>query len=169
MLRREKDIFVANVGDSRAIKTTVSREGVKILRLSKNHSPGANRERERIEQAGGRILDDIHARVYFDRENFPSLALSRALGDDVYKSVGVISQPELHVDTVEDAKQFVVIASDGVWEFLKDEEVGEIVQKSSRGAWDVVNAAHEKWMKFNKQVADDITCVVYFFKSNGKK
>lgn len=163
VLKREKDILVANVGDSRAIKATVSKEGVKVLRLSKDHSPGVTRERERIEQAGGNVLDDIHARVYFAGEDFPSLALSRALGDDVYKSAGVISQPEVCLDAVEDARQFVVVGSDGVWEFLRDEEVGEVVCRSSKGALDVVSAAHEKWMKFNGQVADDITCVVYSF------
>jgi serine/threonine protein phosphatase PrpC len=57
----------------------------------------------------------------------PGLAMSRSLGDQVAHSVGVSSVPEImeYYMTVDD--KFVVIATDGVWEFLSSQEVAEIV------------------------------------------
>jgi serine/threonine protein phosphatase PrpC len=53
--------------------------------------------------------------------------MSRSLGDQVAHSVGVSSVPEImeYYMTVDD--KFVVIATDGVWEFLSSQEVAEIV------------------------------------------
>ena len=61
-------------------------------------------------------------------ENIPGLAMSRSFGDHAAVEVGVISEPEiLEMNLVEDDK-FIVIASDGVWEFLSNEEVVKIVE-----------------------------------------
>lgn len=50
--------------------------------------------------------------------------MSRSIGDYVAHSVGVSTNPEVtRFDLVEDDK-FIVIASDGVWEFLSNDEIG---------------------------------------------
>jgi len=161
LLRRGEHLYIANVGDSRAIMSIPSKE---IIRLSNDHSPDVNSEKERIEAAGGNIFSGPHKRLYFGGENYPTLALSRVLGDDIYKAIGVISEPETSERKLESTGK-IIIATDGVWEFLKDNEVANIAQRTnaSKAALNIVNEAHSRWMKFNKEVADDITCIVYNF------
>lgn len=56
-------------------------------------------------------------------EQIPGLAMSRSFGDYVASTVGVISDPELIYHKMNSKCGFLVIASDGVWEFLSNEEV----------------------------------------------
>ena len=61
----------------------------------------------------------------------------------------------------------MVLASDGVWEFLKNQEVANIVypyflQKNAEGAAEsLVRAAFKRW-KREESVIDDITCIIVF-------
>ena len=63
--------------------------------------------------------------------------------------------------------KFIVIASDGVWEFLSNEQIGQIVwpyylQNSPEQAGNaIVRAAAQKWRQ-NDNMVDDITCVTIF-------
>jgi serine/threonine protein phosphatase PrpC len=61
-------------------------------------------------------------------EQIPGLAMSRSFGDYIASTVGVVSDPEVTYFKVEFSKGFMVIASDGVWEFLSNERVCEIIQ-----------------------------------------
>ena len=56
----------------------------------------------------------------------PGLAMSRSLGDYVAQSVGVIPTPEIDVYDITANDRYVVIASDGVWEFLSNERVAQL-------------------------------------------
>ena len=68
---------------------------------------------------------------------------------------------------LEPADKFIVIASDGVWEFLTNETVARIVwpyyvKNSPEQAGNaIVRAAAQKW-KENDTVIDDITCITIF-------
>jgi len=53
--------------------------------------------------------------------------MSRSFGDYVASTVGVISDPEVTYFKIEFEKGFLVVASDGVWEFLTNERVCEII------------------------------------------
>jgi serine/threonine protein phosphatase PrpC len=66
-------------------------------------------------------------RVWLKEQDLPGLAMSRSLGDQVAHSVGVSSVPEITEYILELEDKFVVIATDGVWEFLSNQEVAEIV------------------------------------------
>ena len=57
----------------------------------------------------------------------PGLAMSRSIGDYVAHSVGVSTDPEVMRFDLNSDHKFIVIASDGVWEFLSNEEIGQIV------------------------------------------
>lgn len=57
----------------------------------------------------------------------PGLAMSRSLGDYVAQSVGVSPEPEFNIYDISPDDRFIVIASDGVWEFLSNEQVAQIV------------------------------------------
>jgi serine/threonine protein phosphatase PrpC len=58
---------------------------------------------------------------------YPGLAMSRSIGDVTAKKVGVISDPEIIEYTITGDCKFVVIATDGVWEFLTNKKVCEVV------------------------------------------
>ena len=60
-------------------------------------------------------------------QELPGLAMSRSMGDGVAHSVGVSAEPETMVFTLTVNDKFVVIASDGVWEFLSNEDIAMIV------------------------------------------
>ena len=62
-------------------------------------------------------------RVWHLREDIPGLAMTRSFGDQAAAQVGVISTPEILEMNLVEGDQFMIIASDGVWEFLSNEEV----------------------------------------------
>lgn len=116
-------------------------------------------------------------RVWLLHEDTPGLAMSRSLGDNQAHSVGVSSEPGnfilviLSVDVIKyelnQDDKFIIIASDGVWEFLSNEAVAQIVwpffvKHSPEAAGNaLVRAAAQKW-KENDTVIDDITCIIIF-------
>jgi serine/threonine protein phosphatase PrpC len=54
-------------------------------------------------------------------EDSPGLAMSRSLGDGQAHSIGVSCEPEIHKYELSVDDKFIVLASDGVWEFLENE------------------------------------------------
>jgi len=170
-----KKIICGNVGDSRAIIFYDMNNNLIIKNLSFDHKPENFEEKKRIEKMGGRverIYNEIGPfRVWFKNENFPGLAMSRSFGDQAAHSVGVIDEPDIiEMDVVEDEGKAVcvIVASDGVWEFVGNESLKEIVQKYvlTKNAKDCVNDIVQKsrkmWEKSGFAI-DDITCVVGFF------
>lgn len=121
-------IICANTGDSRAC---LSRDGVAVP-LSNDHKPFNPGEKERIENAG--------SHVKFNRVN-GDLAVSRALGDFVYKRCetvtaerqAVTALPEFMVEARQPAKdEFIVLACDGIWDVMSSQEVVEKVGEMLR-------------------------------------
>lgn len=53
--------------------------------------------------------------------------MSRSIGDYLAHTIGVSSDPEVMRFDLKPEHKFMVIASDGVWEFLTNEEIGKIV------------------------------------------
>lgn len=49
--------------------------------------------------------------------------MSRSFGDEVAASVGVIAEPEIMEYNLKAEDKFIILASDGVWEFISSEEV----------------------------------------------
>lgn len=116
-------IYVANCGDSRAV---LCREGNPVF-TTQDHKPGLPMERERIIKAGGSVM--------IQRVN-GSLAVSRALGDYEYKNVEgrgpceqlVSPEPEIFVrDRDDSSDEFLVLACDGVWDVISNEDLCQYV------------------------------------------
>lgn len=57
-------------------------------------------------------------RVWLHNSNLPGLAMTRSMGDKVGVQAGVIGEPELHEYDITIDDRYLVIASDGVWEYL---------------------------------------------------
>ncbi|KAG0465757.1 hypothetical protein HPP92_019921 [Vanilla planifolia] len=97
--------------------------------LTKDHHPSREDERDRVEAAGGHIVEwaGVH------RVN-GQLALSRAIGDLPFKRYGVISVPEVtdwqHVSKND---SFLIAASDGVFEKMTTQEVCEVLWNEKPG------------------------------------
>ena len=60
---------------------------------------------------------------------YPGLTISRSLGDLIAHHIGVTSEPEFYVYEIQPADRFFTIASDGVWNHLQHDDVGEIVSE----------------------------------------
>ena len=68
------------------------------------------------------------SRVWHLKENIPGLAMSRSFGDHCAAEVGVIADPEVLEMNLTEQDKFIAIASDGVWEFLTNDDVVRIVE-----------------------------------------
>ncbi len=113
-----RTLVVANAGDCRAV---LCRAG-KAVALSVDHRPDNPSEKQRIESAGGTLLEHGGSlRV------LGALAVTRSLGDIRLKQYGVTATPEVTTACIEPADLFLVLASDGVWCKLGNQEVVDIV------------------------------------------
>ncbi|CAD8057885.1 unnamed protein product [Paramecium sonneborni] len=170
-------IYTANVGDSRSIICRQQSNGNKIaISLSNDHKPDLPQERRRIEQNGGRVEPYIDFdgsslgpfRVWLKGEDIPGLAMSRSFGDKVAASCGVICEPEILTHKLQDSDLFMVLASDGVWEFLSNEQVIDMIypyyiqDEGNAACVRILKEAIKLW-KLNDTVIDDITVVIVFF------
>mmetsp|Transcript_37223 Transcript_37223/g.35852 ORF Transcript_37223/g.35852 Transcript_37223/m.35852 type:complete len:231 (-) Transcript_37223:56-748(-) len=170
-------LFCSNVGDSRAIVVKKTPEGKMLAQaISRDQKPSQPDEAHRIVTSGGRI-DSFRdpnfnpigpLRVWLKEEDIPGLAMTRSFGDEVASRVGVNAEPEiLELDLCKDDK-FIVLASDGVWEFITNEEVASLVmpffeKRNAEGAAEaLVRASYLRWREEEDDIIDDITCVIIF-------
>ena len=106
-------------------------------------------------------------RVWVQEDEVPGLAMSRSIGDKVAQSVGVIPTPEILEYTLTPYDQFILIASDGVFEFMSNVDVARLVypyvEKNApeAAANALVKEATKRW-KEEEEVIDDITCIIIF-------
>ena len=170
-------IISANVGDSRAIKGQFNSTKGKwsYIALSRDHKPSDKDEAERIHKHNGIIhpyIDDDGNyagpdRVWIDDEELPGLAMSRSFGDEIATRAGVYAEPEVKIFPFEEQDRFIVIASDGLWEYVTNEEVTDIVSeyfenKDCDGAVSkLYEVSHEKWVQYDDYI-DDISIIVVF-------
>ncbi|KAF8409215.1 hypothetical protein HHK36_005289 [Tetracentron sinense] len=142
-------LVVANVGDSRAI---ICKNGV-AKQLSVDHEP--SKERKRIESRGGFV------------SNFPGdvprvdgqLAVARAFGDKSLK-IHLSSEPDVAVEMVDDDTEFLILASDGLWKVMSNEEAVDCIKhvKDAKSA-----AKHLTEEALSRKSKDDISCIVVMF------
>ena len=167
--------YCGNVGDSRIVLGRYNKELNKIesISLSIDQKPDNEKEKNRIINNGGRVeqfKDQYNNpvgpyRVWLKHQPFPGLAMSRSFGDDIATSVGVISVPEIIIKNRDiNNDKYIIAASDGVWEFITNDEAINIVSKyndSIKASQALVNESTKRW-KNEEQVIDDITAVVAF-------
>ncbi|KAL3655377.1 hypothetical protein CASFOL_001163 [Castilleja foliolosa] len=112
------DLVVSNAGDCRAVS---SRGGVAEA-LTSDHRPSRQDERERIEMLGGFVES---------RNGVPrvlgSLAVSRSIGDQYLKQ-WVTAEPETKIIKLEQEHEFLLLASDGLWDKVSNQEAIDIAR-----------------------------------------
>ncbi|KAL3644295.1 hypothetical protein CASFOL_012227 [Castilleja foliolosa] len=145
-----KDLWVANVGDSRAV---IFRNG-KAEQLTVDHEPHI--ERRRIEKQGG-FVTNLPGDV--PRVN-GQLAVARAFGDENLKA-HLSSEPDICNVCVDESTQFVILASDGLWKVMNNQEAVDIVRPIKNPQAAAKRLTAEALMRKSK---DDISCIVIRFK-----
>lgn len=111
-------IYVANCGDSRAV---LSRHG-QAVPLTEDHKAAREDETARVEAAGGQILFWNGVRV------MGLLAVSRAIGDHSLRPY-VIAEPEVTIINRQKGDELLVLASDGLWDVMSNQEACTLAKK----------------------------------------
>jgi serine/threonine protein phosphatase PrpC len=144
--------------------------------LTFDHKPDSPGEVERIKKAGGRVEQLVDERgrrvgphrVWLRTSWTPGLAMSRALGDVVAHRAGVTSLPDVSVHRLEACDEIIIAATDGLWEFIDNDEAVRLASKHDTPAAACAALAAEaaaRWIKEEDGVCDDITIVVFFLGS----
>lgn len=116
-------VWIANCGDSRAV---LSRAGVAI-QVTDDHKPEREDEAERVEKAGGQVLYWNGHRV------MGVLAMSRAIGDHCLRPY-VIPEPEISVFARHPRDEILLLASDGLWDVLSNQDATDLALRSIKRA-----------------------------------
>ena len=190
-----KKLIIANLGDSRCIlgkciekenmgeKDEILGENQKkklkwvAENLSRDHKPTIPEEAERILKIGGRIrpMKDEDGefigpmRVYMKDREMPGLAMTRSFGDYYGSTAGVIPEPEVTEYFFKPEDKFMVLASDGLFEFMESQEIIDII-KDYYEKNDIVGCCEylykeskNKWIQEEEDTVDDITMILVFF------
>uniref|UniRef100_A0A8C5IKA8 Protein phosphatase, Mg2+/Mn2+ dependent 1L n=1 Tax=Junco hyemalis TaxID=40217 RepID=A0A8C5IKA8_JUNHY len=158
-LLSDKELTVANVGDSRGV--LCDKDG-NAIPLSHDHKPYQLKERKRIKRAGGFISFNGSWRVQ------GILAMSRSLGDYPLKNLNVvIPDPDiLSFDLDKLQPEFMILASDGLWDAFSNEEavrfIKERLDEPHFGAKSIV------LQSFYRGCPDNITVMVVKFRNSSK-
>ncbi|KHG17639.1 hypothetical protein F383_21554 [Gossypium arboreum] len=134
--------------------------------------PSLPSELERIQKNGGRVFameeEPNVPRVWMPDQDCPGLAMSRAFGDFCLKDHGLISTPQVSYRRLTPKDEFVVLATDGVWDVLSNNEVVQIVasvKRPSIAAKVLVYYAVQAWRtKYPGSKVDDCAVVCLFLK-----
>ncbi|CAN1230903.1 Probable protein phosphatase 2C 58 [Linum perenne] len=129
-------LVVANVGDSRAV---ICKNGV-AKQLSVDHEPSKEKRRD-VPRVDGQ------------------LAVARAFGDRSLK-VHLSSEPDVSEESVDDEAEFLILASDGVWKVMSNQEAVDSIKTVK----DAKTAAHQLIEEaLARKSKDDISCIVVRF------
>jgi CRP-like cAMP-binding protein/serine/threonine protein phosphatase PrpC len=192
---RNKFLHVANVGDSRAIIcSTSSSDSQKVLAepLSIDQTPFRKDERERVKLCGARVLtidmiegiEPIHEnwgtelgkeideigdppRLWNVTLDKPGTAFTRSIGDGCAEAIGVYAEPEHLVREIMEFDKYVVIASDGVFEFLTSQSVCDMVHSIKEpidACRKVVRESYNLWLQYEIRT-DDITMIALYLQN----
>lgn len=150
ILMNGRRLWVANVGDSRAV---LSKRG-QAIQVSTDHEPST--ERGSIENRGG-FVSNMPGDV--PRVN-GQLAVSRAFGDKSLKT-HLRSDPDIRMIDIDNNTEILILASDGIWKVMNNQEAVDIVKNNK----DPQKAAKQLTAEAVKRESkDDISCVVVRFR-----
>ena len=177
-------LYVANVGDSRAIIGSTNKDGNLLAScLSNDQTPFRKDERERLKKKGAliRTMDQLEGkeslhenwdegegtgdppRVWNSSKQVPGCAFTRSIGDAVAENIGVYAIPEILIWNLGPNDHYVIIASDGVFEFLSNQQVLDLVNDNEddlvMAAKKIVEKSYYLWLEIDQRT-DDITVII---------
>ena len=170
-------LICPNIGDSRAVLARYDKNKNKYIaiELTRDHKPTESDEKKRILENDGRIQPFFEdgefvgpERIWIKEEEVPGLAMTRSFGDRVAATVGVISEPEIKEFELNINDKFMIIASDGIWEFISSQECIDMIssfyeKNDIKGCCQsLYDESSKRWLK-EEEVIDDTTLILVFF------
>ncbi|WVZ16069.1 hypothetical protein V8G54_009051 [Vigna mungo] len=171
VIKQGDQLIIGNLGDSRAVLCRRAHDNHLVpVQLTVDLTPDIPSEALRITNCGGRIFsakgDPYVNRIWRPNGDRPGLAMARAFGNFCLKDYGLTSVPDVSYRKLTKQDEFVVLASDGVWDVLTNSEVINIVAsapKRSMAAKLLVKHAVQAWRRKCFKV-DDCTAICLFLK-----
>ncbi len=158
VLRIEKDLWIANTGDSRAL--VINDEG-RVIQLSEDAKPDEDKFLKSIEKRGGQVIKDKIVKVD-ETGKMNRLGAARAIGDHEFEGA-VTARPKITKFLLPDdfSGYTVVQCCDGVFDVGSTNEVGNLVYSLRNTGYSSEEIAREivEAALVNKSM-DDITAVV---------
>ena len=198
--------YIPRVDDDIILQLKASRpcklySDLHALQLTKDQRPDDQEECKRIQESGGRVKRLIDEqgnrigpyRVWEADSNTPGLTMTRSLGDGAAKSIGVIARPVVTKHPISAGQDlFVVVASDGIWNCMDNEDVvnfveyyraltckeirkhkdSEVTASNSCIAQLLCEEARVRWLSIVEEddvMIDDISCAVLEFPDMGNR
>ncbi|GLC59604.1 hypothetical protein PLESTB_001505100 [Pleodorina starrii] len=170
VFQNKGSVWVAAAGDSRVLCMAQVDSQWKVQPLTLDHRPSRRTEKYRVEAAGGRVEPKRlpsgktvgEPRLWLAHLPSPGLLLSRSIGDDMATSVGCTARPEITFMALRPfLDQYIVIASDGVWDVLSNDTVAQLVGDAAdpeAACQAVLEAALLEWEE--RLAADNISIIV---------
>ncbi|KAF3453223.1 hypothetical protein FNV43_RR03663 [Rhamnella rubrinervis] len=171
VVKQGQDLVIGNVGDSRAVLATRDKDNSLIaVQLTVDLKPDLPGEAARIHQCKGRVFalqdEPEVARVWLPNNDSPGLAMARAFGDFCLKDFGLISIPDVYHHHITERDEFIILATDGVWDVLSNKEAVDIVASApgrTTAARALVDCAIRAWrLKYPTSKNDDCAVVCLF-------
>ena len=157
-IRYKDKVFVANSGDCRAIINTYSN----VNQVTEDHKPTIPGELQRINETGGFVSvspGDV------PRVN-GMLAVSRSFGD-LYLHPAVTWKPDIYIVSLQEGNNFLIMASDGLWDTMSNEEVlrvmlDEVVENKGVVTKDLLEKSGQRCMRIAqaKGSMDNISIII---------
>lgn len=143
-------------------------------------------EQQRIKAAGGDVnqsdkseatsvyagvLNDFDTnplRVFLPNEIEPCAKFSRSVGNSGFEEVGIIPDPYVVSCDLNASDDILVLASNGILEFLTHQEIIDICSASAdalQASETVTKAAYGKWIEHTNR-CDDLTVIVCFLSNH---
>jgi serine/threonine protein phosphatase PrpC len=166
---------------------------VVAIPLTKDQTPYRKDERDRVKAMGATIMsidqmqgkEEMHEdwgdlilgetidyegdspRVWANGKDYPGCAFTRSLGDSMSKSIGVTAVPEILCTELTQNDEYLVVASDGIFEFLTNQTIIDLCAASESplvACEKIVKASYDQWLTYENRT-DDITIVVCFLQN----
>ncbi|CAN1134332.1 Probable protein phosphatase 2C 65 [Linum perenne] len=176
VIKKGRHLLVSNLGDSRAVlcrRGNKNSQQLVPIQLTVDLKPNVPSEAERIKKKNGRVFameeEPEIFRIWMPDEDCPGLAMARAFGDFCLKDYGLISTPQVFYRRLTNNDEFVVLATDGIWDVLTNDEVINIVasaRQRSMAAKLLIKYAVSLWRTRHPGCRiDDCAVVCLFLKS----
>ncbi|KAF1789436.1 Protein phosphatase 2C family [Phytophthora cactorum] len=124
LLIRGNTFVLSNTGDCRAIMVAKRDKVAQVTQLTTDHKASNDQEKQRIEEHGGLVLYVKGVARVNGR-----LAVARAFGDAELSQL-VIADPEVTVHELHREDEYIVMASDGLWDVLTNEQVASCIRNN---------------------------------------